>query len=341
MRNSIDFKAQFYCEDHQLSFIHCFSSAYVHLEKIGGKIAHECERRPNSGCNAHRIWEVFYSMSGAVCERRRYDGEPSEVQKKVGSVNGEYYGNDDTADFLFGFAGYGYRKLTDPAAFKTAVIESIDSGKPVIAKIKSQFHLITGYDGDVLIVPDYAMYFPINALEYGGIEKMFIFGDKEEPRYKLRDAFARLADMMEMNADEKIWDSYIDAIRHDFLELRDEDFAKLTPDKQKAVFPAIHDAMVKAWNAWTFAGCMYYNRLSLHAEMQKSAYKDIFQKIHKHCCWLTGFCNSPMYAIENMDLTKGHVEVGWIFISLIERSMKFDAELLDLIKQAIEIMDKE
>jgi len=147
----------------------------------------------------------------------------------------------------------------------------------------------------------------------------------------------RYAKTMELNEKENIWDGYHERIIHDFIQPKDEDFAKLSPNDQKAIFSEIKASAWMVMGTWDLSeACLY----RIHPEMQNPAYDDILKKIVDKCYQIVGYCWSPIYAVDNMDLLKNRQAVGMIFLALIERFMKFDAELLDLIKQAIEIMDK-
>lgn len=142
-------------------FINCFTSTTMVLEGITGKDDYDCQQRdgePCTGCgNCRRStaglqeqrFFVFDTMCGRSALRCRYDGEPTEMQTWIGETESDSCGTDDTVDFLFGFAGYAYQKLTAPDAFPAAIRASIDAGRPVIAKVKAgegRFRVLTGYD---------------------------------------------------------------------------------------------------------------------------------------------------------------------------------------------------
>ena len=77
-----------------------------------------------------------------ICETDFYDG-----------------GTENNIEFLFGFAGYEYRLLTDSTVFKSEIIASIDANKPLIAKVKTgdrRFRVISGYNNDTLLCPDFS-----------------------------------------------------------------------------------------------------------------------------------------------------------------------------------------
>jgi len=363
MKNALDFNIPFSSSGTHggLDFINCFASAVVFLEigdKFGGdavpcKIHHRdcigcCVNCIDSPPAQHARWfYLFQAMSGASCVRRRYDGKPSEMQRLIGDCDGQYFGNDNTADFLFGFAGYGFRKLTDPAGFKAAIMESIDAGKPVIAKAKTSFHVVTGYDGDALITPDFVNGHDNTkikgASEYGEIEALFLFGEKTAPRYTLRDGLERIRRMFELNESEKIWDEYTVQMRRDISDRNDEEYNALTPDEQKAFMKNLKDAAAVEWTTHglgqAFAGRQ-------HEEMRNPALYGIWNRMDN----LTGAMNEIGFAVYFLDSKVDWSELkhfwdrngicGMIRAGVIEQYKTMDAELLGLIQQAIDIMSQ-
>ncbi len=88
-----------------------------------------------------------------------------------------------------------------PNAFRAAITASLDAGRPVIAKVKSgegRFRVITGYDGDALISPDYAnaQRRPQGAPAYDELAALYLIGDKVQPRYTLKDGLERIVTVM-------------------------------------------------------------------------------------------------------------------------------------------------
>jgi len=203
MRKSLDFNVYFN-EFAFLDFFNCFISAYMYLEGKKDEQEHD------------QYFRLFHTMCGHSSLRRRFDGEPTRMQELIGDCETVGYscGTDYTVDFLFGFCGYEYRKCTNAISFKNEITASIDKGRPVIAMAKTgngRFRVITGYDGDALIDPDYGNVQdkPHNALTYDEIESLYIFGDKIAPRYTLKDGLERIWQVMEYNIKDNIWDDCI------------------------------------------------------------------------------------------------------------------------------------
>jgi len=194
-----------------LDFISCFTSAYVFLENIplrGGD--GRCAQSRGEGCNSCGNCEtsnpmrglepyhfLFDTMCGRSSLRLHFDGASSEMQKLIGETEENGCGTDYTTDFLFGFAGYEYRKLTAAGGFEAEIAASIDAGRPIIAKVRGgggRFRVITGYEGDALICPNF-----INAQQkldtaptYHELDTLYIVGKKTEPRYTLKDGLERI-----------------------------------------------------------------------------------------------------------------------------------------------------
>jgi len=135
---------------------------------------------------------------------------------KVGKWSGKC-GTDYTVDFLFGFTGYEYQKTTDSSTYKDEIIKSIDMGKPVLAELETDFCVITGYEGDVLIS---SFYFTdqgnntqekqLIVLSPNEIKTIYTFGNKTTPRFTLKDGLERIKLVIESSFKEMMWDDGID-----------------------------------------------------------------------------------------------------------------------------------
>lgn len=354
MKNALDFDIRF-SGLRETDFINCFASAIMFLED-GGKASGNdvpCKNGHNvcSGCGVGcndspasrqaRWFFLFDTMSGVSCIRRRYGGEPSEMMKALGDGATDSPENDCTYDFLFGFSGYDYRKLAEPGAFKTAIVQSIDAGKPVLAKVKTHFHVIIGYDGDTLLCPDYAnAQSRPSAPEYSEIETLYIIGDKGAPRYTLKDGLDRVRQMMELNAQEKIWDGYLEKA-WDVILPSDDEFKKLSPEQQKSFMAELTAA---AWMAWTSHNLGQAFASRHHDEMRNPKFAELWAKITERCNRSCEVGHAINYLNGKIDWSELHASLrsglGGMLLMMIERYKALDAELLDLVKQAIMMMDK-
>jgi len=206
--------------------------------------------------------------------------------------------------------------------------------------------VLIGYDGDTLVAPDY-----VNGHDntkqkgvskYGEIEAMFVFGEKTAPRHTLKDGLERIKLMFELNAREKIWDEYTAQMQKDFSDCKDDEYNALTPDEQGAFINNLKDAATAAWVIHglgeAFAGRQ-------HEEMRNPALLGTWEKISK----ITNRMNSIGFAIyflerkiDCSELTHFWDRIGigdMIRAGIIEQYKTMDAELLELIKQAIGILE--
>ena len=171
MKNSLDFNIQFsnlWCH----SFPNCFAGVYVYLEKIFGDMPKKCGGGetmcfgcacPSNPDPQSAYFVIFDTMCGRSALHLRFDEKPTEMMALIGDGDGTggwsgKCGTDNTVDFLFGFAGYEYRKITDAAMFKDEIVTLIDAGKPVIAELvgDGSFCVISGYEGDTPISSYYS-----------------------------------------------------------------------------------------------------------------------------------------------------------------------------------------
>lgn len=207
-------------------FINCFASTYIFLENISvdfkdyecrqmdGKSCDSCGNCGRGGNTPISIQEKYFFLFDTLCGRSslrcRFDGEPTEMQKMICEIDFYDGGTENNVDFLFGFAGYEYRRLTDPAMFQDEVTASVNAGKPVIAKVKTgtnRFRVINGYDDDVMKCPDFtnAQQKPQGTLSRSELDTLYVIGQKIEPRYKLLDGLKRIRQIMEYNMKENLW----------------------------------------------------------------------------------------------------------------------------------------
>ena len=258
-----------------LTFIQRFATAYMHLEASAGKpdiygYCAECRpdcKKPNcekdeAGADAIRckFFFLFNTMCGNSAIRGHFDGKPSEAQKLVGDTAEESHGcgSEYVVDFLFGYTGYEYRKVTGD--FNAEIIAAIDAGKPVIAKVKSggpRFYLINGYNGDALICPDFINKWnflknrpeeagPDGPPSYDDLDVLYIFGDKTARRYTLIDGLHNICRTMECNINEHVLDGY--------LKQMGEGFIKASRKERAARLLLLHDTVLYLFNIVSFMG---------------------------------------------------------------------------------------
>jgi len=330
-------------------FINCFATTTMFLEGITGDDDYECKQRngqPCDGCGNCRAstaglqeqrFFVFDTMCGRSSLRCRFDGEPTEMQIRIGETEADSCGTDATVEFLFGFAGYAYRKLTDPDAFRAAITAAIDAGRPVIAKVKTgegRFRVLTGYDGDALIGPDYtnAQQKPEGAPSHGELDALYVVGDKTEPLYTLKDGLERIRQVMETNLNEKLWDDYIGKMGW----YQPDGLGKADLQEKQARMQRVSDTMWHTFNSHNFAEVFRHRTIE---ELQNPAFDDICKEIGGPCF---GYTHDLAWALiglnEYADWSK-HYACGWgeMVELTLDRIKQNDIQALDAVKRALEL----
>jgi hypothetical protein len=327
-------------------FINCFASTYMVLEGLTGRDDYTCKQREGQSCNGcgncrrstagiqEQLFFVFDTMCGRSSLRCRFDAEPTEMQKLIGEIEADSCGTDHTVDFLFGFAGYAYDKLTAPQSFKAAITASIDAGRPVIAKVKTgegRFRVITGYERDALICPDYAnaQQKPEGAPAYDELELLFIIGDKVAPRYNLKDGLERIMTVMEFNIGEKLWDDYIGKMGW----YQPDGLAKADLAEKQARMKRVADTMWHTFNSHNFAEVFRYRTVT---ELKDPAFDDICKQIGGPCYGYTHDLSWALIGLEERADWSTHYACGWgeMVELTLERIKQNDIEALTAIKRA-------
>jgi hypothetical protein len=280
---------------------------------------------------------MIETMSGASSLRRRYDGEPTGMEKLIiGNI--EYM-----ADFLFGFTGYQYRKCADDAAFKDEIIASIDAGKPVIAEVKSGgFHVITGYDGDMLICPAddyfYKKKIPNGSPAYGELAALYFFGDKTTPRYTLADGLKNMRKVIEYTVNEKLWDDYLVKMGGWDAFPSDDGLDKADMEEKKERMKRMLDTIRYSMNAHSVQKAFQDIHIR-HEEMRDPKLSGLWEAIKANAFYMGHGIENKIDRI-NWETIKPTTFRG-ISKEICEGIVKFkeaDIKLLDCLNQAIEIL---
>jgi hypothetical protein len=359
MKNSLEFKIQFsnlWC----LSFVNCFAAAYIYLEGQEGDLPKKCGEDSIcfgcAGCSNPEPQSVYFCLFDTMCGRSalhlRFDGVPTEMTKLIGDGDGTggwsgKCGTVYTTDFLFGFAGYEYRKVTDAAMFKNEIIASIDAGKPVIAECmidNGAFRVITGYDGDMLI-NSYCLNgqqlndAPCTAPSYDELKVLYIIGDKVTPRYTLKDGLERIKRVMENNINEKIWDMGIEEINNLFISPTGGEAGQINPDELNELRNRITKTITNQFNSHTF-NVPFFN--SQYGGLQDPALLDLWKKVDRCQMRLGDYAHTAGHfnGINIAGIGLFRPGLGKMFVSAIEDIKSIHLEMLEIINQAIEILDK-
>ncbi len=353
MTKELDFKIPF-SGFAATTFINCFASTYLFLENIAitriseypcnQRDAGQCDGCGNCGNTAVAMQERWFFLFDTMCGRSslrcRFDGQPTEMQNMICETDFYDGGTNDTVDFLFGFAGYEYRKLNDPAAFQGAVVASINAGKPVIAKVPAgagHFRVLTGYDGDTLICPDFsnAQGKPQGAPSYDELVALYVVGGKTEPRYTFKDGLERIRRVMEYNIRENLWGGYTEKMG---LYTSDS-LGKASPEERKARMKRVADTMWHTFNSHNFAEVFRKRDVE---ELKDPALDEICAKIGGP---YYGYTHDLAWALigleERADWTKHYAGyLGEMVELTLSQIAKNDIAVLEAIGQALEILNR-
>ena len=202
-----------------MNFTNCFSSLYMYLEKYADSYDFNCKEFccccgmcniPWAGVQT-RLFFLFDTISGRSAAQNSWGNTHTAIFNEI-------YDTDETADFIFGFTGYGYEKHIENIADK--IRASIDDGIPALVRLKDSgdntFRIIIGYDDDNFI----------QAQSEGGhkisydepiLEKIIAFYQvtgKTERKYTLLDGLKRIKRVFEFNRGIKLWDEYVNAFQY-------------------------------------------------------------------------------------------------------------------------------
>jgi hypothetical protein len=287
---------------------------------------------------------MLVTMSGSCSLRRRYDGEPTEMEKLIDSI--EY-----TADFYFGFTGYDYRKSSDNAVFKDEIVASINAGKPVITEVtevnsaETRFHLITGFDGDTLECPSddyfYKQAWPNGAPAYDEIVTLYILGDRIAPRYTLIDGLKNIRKSIEYTVNEKLWNDYLVKMGGWDDYLSDDGLDKADMEEKKERMKRMLDTIRYSMNAHCVQKAFQDIHIR-HEEMRNPKLSGLWEAIKSNSFYMGHGIENKIDRI-NWDTIKPSTFKG-ISREICEGIVKFkeaDIKLLDYLNQAIEILKKQ
>jgi hypothetical protein len=338
------------------------------LENISvGKADYDCPQLQGVPCNScgkcqkggdtpisiqQKYYFLFDTMCGCSSLRCRFDGERTEPEKMICDVDFYDGGTDNNVDFLFGFAGYNYRKLTAPGDFKAEISVSIDAGKPVIAKVRTgdaPFRLIIGYNADTAIsCPDFtsAQKKPEHAPAYDEIDALYIIGEKTESRYTLIDGLKRILYVMEYNANENLWGGYTEKIG---LYTSDS-LNNCSIEEKKTRMKRVAETMWKTFKCHNFAevfrkyrddgDASVYDSVGDMNKLRNPAFKELWDKISDPC---HGYTHDLAWALIGLeDCADWSRHAAGYFGEMVELTLsqlvKNDEEALSAIKTVIEII---
>jgi len=311
------------------TFLNCFTSTYMFLENIPGD-------------QQEKYFFLFGTMCGHTSLRFRYNGEPTDMEKLLCVRDFYDCGGDYAMEFLFGFAGYDYGQMINPADFRAEIISSIDAGKPVIVGTKTpadQFRVITGYDGDHLLSPAYAnaQRPPASPPSYDDMEVLYIFGGKIPPRYGLADGLKRIVRVMEHNIRENLWGTYLD--KFSSYHPTSDNFIKADAEEKKARMTRLQKSMWDVMNTHNF--CEVF-RNGHHDDLRNPAFDDLRSKIGGPYYGYTHDLSAALITLaDQADWSHYYANFYGEMIELtLSQIAKNDEKVLGAIKEMISILDK-
>ena len=367
MKNSLTFNIS-YNDLEDVTFIQCFTNAYMYLETSTDANGNVCDPDIGGWCCSCRpeckkdeaaqirckFFALFNTMSGNSAIRCHFDGKPTETQKLVGDTDDENHGcgSELIVDFLFGYIGYDYRKCTDTAVFKDEIIAAIDSGKPVIAKVKSgnpRFYLINGYDGDALTCLLFNAQWhrvPDSPPAYDDLDSLYIFGDKTARRYTLKDGLINIRRTMECNIRENVLNGYLTKLGGWDPFPSDDGLNKANPEERAARALRLNKTVGYIFNIVSFMGAFITDGKPhshyLHKELWDLDIAELANSMNEQH-WIIVNTGGKFGGFANRDwLTIDPSEIPGISTEICEDISKIkeaDMKLLDLVNQVLEILE--
>jgi len=217
MKKVLAFKFPFY-RFAGLDFYNCYASVYLFLQgAMASNSDYYCQAMEKKRCNecwncadslqekSERLNQLFGMIFDGswTTQRNSWSGEQTSIQRELAAKYSDFESKvASEMEFLAGFTGYSYERIAGAGVFKESVVAAIDAGKPVIAKVRADesFRVIMGYDGDVLIEPDYR---PIehppganDSITYDSIDYLYVIGEKVEQKYTFVDVLKAMERVM-------------------------------------------------------------------------------------------------------------------------------------------------
>lgn len=331
-----------------LDFINVLASVLLHLEgKKDKKDGYRCAKRSGGRCcgcgECRSLQEMVYflldTMSGRSSLRCRFDETPTDMQQWIGENREDSCGTAETVDFLFGYIGYRYRKVTDPAVFAEEVKASVDGGRPIIAETTDgehgRYRVIIGYDGGQLLEPAYqkAQDLPDKAVTYDDLNALYIIGDKVPRRYTEKDGLERIVRVMEYNEQAGLWDEYEQKIGwYGGMDA-------VSVDERAARMKRTADTMWHTFNCHNFAEVFRYRitdglKMPVFDELQKNINGN-YGYTHDLAWSLIGLNDLIRWDAQHQGIIIGYAESIQLILHKIH---EHDRTILRLVKATLENM---
>ena len=300
-----------------------------------------------------KLFFLFDTLCGHSSLRCCFDGKPNDMEKLIN--NGDFYdgASSNNIDFLFGFAGYEYRTITNSEKFRDEIKASVNNNKPVIVKLKDNnvpFAVITGYDGDTIICPDFkcAQKSPDPEVNYDGVDSLYIVGDKVAPRYSLADGLKRIQLVMDYCIKADIWGEFMRKIG----TYGPDSLGSDNPEGRKKRMSRLAQTMWHTFNSHNFAEVFRTFRpdssnINIYDNINdvKKLADDKFSEIINTINWRYGYTHDLAWSIIGLDECinwndwKSHY-YGDMLELIINKLKENDEAVLECVHGIIDILNQ-
>jgi hypothetical protein len=233
--------------------------------------------------------------------------------------------------------------------FKDAITASIDSDKPALAELAGDgaFCVITGYDGDTPVSSYYATDQGDNTqekrtvtLSCDAIKTIYIIGNKATPRYTLKDGLERIKRVFENSISDKIWDDGIEEINNMIINPTDDEFGKTNPDDLNALRNRITKTITNQFNSHTFDAA-FCHMPRIYDKERYPVLLDLWGKLDGCQMRLGNYAHAAGHfnGIDISGIGLFRTGMGKMFVSAIEDIKNIHLEMLEIVNQAIKILE--
>jgi len=182
---------------------------------------------------------------------------------------------------------------------------------------------------------------------YDELDFLYIFGDKTDRRYTLKDGLLNIRRAFECNIRENVLDGYLTKLGGWEPFPSGDGFDKLSPEERKARAIRLHETVMYIYNICAFNGAFCGDGKPhshyLHKELFNPAFIELWNSlINEHDTvldaghYINGFRNRDWLNIDPAEIPgicTGMCEV-------IEKVKDADMKMLEKMNRAIEIIDK-
>lgn len=182
------------------SFLSDFAAVHTYITEV----------MPTGTCDKNLGWiqENNYFLFGTLSGSNSFLQNMEQTRKDPCEVL-------ETMDFCMQFCGYSYQIVTEN--MKEAVAASIDTGYPVIAKMKTDEYgacrVLIGYDEDKVIIPEATKEQrpPLSAPSYEEMECLYVITGREQASKTLLDGLKNIEQQLSESIRYGAWTNSADS----------------------------------------------------------------------------------------------------------------------------------